>query len=486
MAEIHSAASKGDLQRVATLLKGNPRLVFSLDENGESPLHLAAWNGQTAVAKLLLSHRAPVDLKDRQGDTPLHGAAWNGHIDVTRLLLRNRASVNPKNELGDTPLHWTAQNGHTEVAKLLLANESGVHIKNNAGQAPPEVARAYGQHHMEHLPDWPRIGIFQDAVKAGVHSVEVLLADNPRIISETDIYDRTLLHWAADIGDKSIVDMLLRRDAPYNTTDHHGFTPLLIAVVRARREYRHAQKWWETAAILCKAYNVSTTIPASNDRPHFWQILSCALGFRQSTKPPDRELSSHAQTPVFSGTPNEACLAALSCEKWDELNYAKPSEIFAKWRDVDKHDHGIYEIGAARLFADHCTPAQVIIAVQNWKVFIHEREQLELRKRFGSPKLLPDLQVRDYELSSIYVVGDTGRLYSYSYGERDGLPILPSHHAPVFYVPRAQLARTVVQLFERITYHDTHFYDFHLCILRTSNALFKCVAWEHDIRLGRR
>ena len=46
--EIHDAARRGDLERVKTLLKDHPELTFSIDEYGETPLHLAAstrWVG---------------------------------------------------------------------------------------------------------------------------------------------------------------------------------------------------------------------------------------------------------------------------------------------------------------------------------------------------------------------------------------------------------------------------------------------------------
>ncbi len=39
---IHDAARNGDLEKVRALLKDNPDLVFSKDDNGKTPLHMAA------------------------------------------------------------------------------------------------------------------------------------------------------------------------------------------------------------------------------------------------------------------------------------------------------------------------------------------------------------------------------------------------------------------------------------------------------------
>jgi hypothetical protein len=84
--EIHDAAENGDLEKVKALLKDNPNLVFSKDDNGAMPLHYAAYGGRKDVAELLLANKAEVNAKAKNGETPLHMAAQNGHKDVVELL----------------------------------------------------------------------------------------------------------------------------------------------------------------------------------------------------------------------------------------------------------------------------------------------------------------------------------------------------------------------------------------------------------------
>ena len=84
--EIHEAAKAGDLEKVRTLLRANPDLVFSKDDDGETPLTLAAYEGHKDMVEFLLVHKAEVNAEDIKGQTPLHQAAKYGHKDVVKLL----------------------------------------------------------------------------------------------------------------------------------------------------------------------------------------------------------------------------------------------------------------------------------------------------------------------------------------------------------------------------------------------------------------
>jgi hypothetical protein len=61
--EIHDAAKRGDLAKVQELLKDDPVLVSSKDNNGHTPLHMAAeWRHKDVVEFLLVrsTPRLPV------------------------------------------------------------------------------------------------------------------------------------------------------------------------------------------------------------------------------------------------------------------------------------------------------------------------------------------------------------------------------------------------------------------------------------------
>jgi ankyrin repeat protein len=58
----------------------------------ETPLYLAALEGQDKAVSLLLDNGALVNTTDSFMNTPLHAAAMRGHVGVAALLLERGAN----------------------------------------------------------------------------------------------------------------------------------------------------------------------------------------------------------------------------------------------------------------------------------------------------------------------------------------------------------------------------------------------------------
>lgn len=66
-----------------------------------TPLHISAYNGHDAVAKLLLEAGVDPNGHTDRGETPLHRAAPWGHSGMIKLLFDARADVDAKESAAD-------------------------------------------------------------------------------------------------------------------------------------------------------------------------------------------------------------------------------------------------------------------------------------------------------------------------------------------------------------------------------------------------
>jgi len=98
---------------------------------GKTEIELAPktsiWNAVAAnniefVKELLISGE-DVNAKSNRGETPLHLAAYNGHKEIVVLLIDASANVNAQDVLGsnkgNTPLNAASEENHPEVADIL-------------------------------------------------------------------------------------------------------------------------------------------------------------------------------------------------------------------------------------------------------------------------------------------------------------------------------------------------------------------------------
>ncbi|XP_008837693.1 ankyrin repeat domain-containing protein 27 isoform X1 [Nannospalax galili] len=126
---LHVAALHGRTDLVSLLLKHG---AYSGARNTSQavPLHLACQQGHFQVVKCLLESNAKPDKKDLSGNTPLTLACSGGHHEVAALLLQHGASINASNNKGNTALHEAVIGKHVFVVELLLLHGASVHILN--------------------------------------------------------------------------------------------------------------------------------------------------------------------------------------------------------------------------------------------------------------------------------------------------------------------------------------------------------------------
>lgn len=178
------AVQEGNTVLVGELLKV-PHFDIDVPSEikGRAALHLACVDGNKQMVKLLLRHKASMNVVDTALWSPLHCAAVYGHFDVVvtlvekghdtnvrnvddntvlHYLVRNKmtppllralevlvkagASVDLTNKNFETPLHTTINHaGDIEVCKFLIRNRASLSIKNKFGHTPIELANNKGR-----------------------------------------------------------------------------------------------------------------------------------------------------------------------------------------------------------------------------------------------------------------------------------------------------------------------------------------------------
>ena len=133
---LYYAAKDGNEQLVEALLdRGAPVDALGPDAAGnlsylaidlDSPLQVAAANGNVKIVRMLLTRKPWIDHRCCTTPAALGLATDAGHTEVVRLLLEAGADPSVKSDYGDpakpeTPLEVAQRKGHTEITQMLKA-----------------------------------------------------------------------------------------------------------------------------------------------------------------------------------------------------------------------------------------------------------------------------------------------------------------------------------------------------------------------------
>ncbi len=123
---------------IAALLLDHGAEPNSMDKNWRTPLMAAAFTGNDEVVKILIAHKANVNIGSRYGTTALMEAR---SLSVAKLLLSAGAAVNDEDIKGKTALHWAAWRGDSEVVKALIEAGANVNAKDDKKMTALDLAK---------------------------------------------------------------------------------------------------------------------------------------------------------------------------------------------------------------------------------------------------------------------------------------------------------------------------------------------------------
>ena len=184
---------------------------LSVNDDGDTPLHIAALAGREEVAQLLITKfKCPVDIRNKSKETPLHYACRKGHLKVVRMLVSQcNADVNACDEQNNTPLNKAALNGHADVVKCMIDELS----------CSPNI-KGFENHTILH----------QACTSGNIELVVILITQYSLDPLSVDDDGDTPLHIAAFAGREQVAQLLITKfKCPVDIRNKRKQTPLHYA-----------------------------------------------------------------------------------------------------------------------------------------------------------------------------------------------------------------------------------------------------------------
>ena len=211
-------------------------------ESITAPLYYAALLGLDTITRLLLDQGAEVNTRGGRYGNALHAASLRGHKQVVQMLLKAGADIHAQSGGYGDPLQAASYKGHELIVKVLLENKADVNAQGGRyGNALQSASAAGHQAIVQLLLDNgadanKQGGLYGNALNAAAAENHVaiieLLLKNSADVSRHDNQRKSVLHHATNSADckLSLVELLLSKGAPANTTDIDNMTPLYYSV----------------------------------------------------------------------------------------------------------------------------------------------------------------------------------------------------------------------------------------------------------------
>ena len=239
----HEAALFGkDAEDMSRAVKAAPQHVNIVDEQGNSPLHLAVMGGNAGMVEVLLEAGADACMKNAQCQLPIElatnddivamlkkaavareaelqlcSAVQQGDAQAVRAALA--AGVSPNAQVAGSPgtvLSVAVQNNKADIVEMLLAAGAGT-----------ELAHPNGKSLLHLAAERSSAAVVRALIKAGVDPMK------------PDVQGATPLHDAVWAKNTAAVQELLPAYAEVNFSPQgrHLGTPIEMAIAHSRADY---------------------------------------------------------------------------------------------------------------------------------------------------------------------------------------------------------------------------------------------------------
>lgn len=277
---IFQAIEENNFEEVVSFLESADSEKHSLNENGQSALHVAILKNNPQIIQKLISAQIDVNIQDNFGNTALFYATINKKIESIDLLIdvqanpqlsnkslrspliialefkdpiywraltRNDFATNTCDQNGSTLLMIAASKGDAEKIQQLLTRGADSELTNNNRENALMLAASHGV----------------------VKIIEIFLKEinyNKEKINLRNDNGQTALSCAATNGCTDAAGALLDADSDIDCVDKRGNTPLILAsgnnqwecvqyLLKRGANPRLESNYFETALQIAKMYS---------------------------------------------------------------------------------------------------------------------------------------------------------------------------------------------------------------------------------------
>ncbi|XP_073004952.1 protein ACCELERATED CELL DEATH 6-like [Typha latifolia] len=274
---LHLAVQNGHVDIAKELMSSDPELASMVDEQGISPLYLAANAGSLAVLRAILgssSSTTPttVSYAGPDGQTAMHAAVFLKKSGIVIELLKwNQIPAKIADKSGSTPLHYASFIGDAEVVKLLLRHDTRpAYISDLDGLFPVHVAARCGAVavigvFLEKCLDLDELlnnegrNLLHIAVEHEKIELVKYVCRKPELVKLMNGEDyewNTPLHLAVRKGDQKTVSLLVgNKRVCLNIMNKDGLTPLALSATNIETSFTYWAPcgWIFTCLLMCTA-----------------------------------------------------------------------------------------------------------------------------------------------------------------------------------------------------------------------------------------
>ncbi|THD25846.1 Death-associated protein kinase [Fasciola hepatica] len=187
--------------------------VICSNEDGETPLHLAAQLGTLDIVEFLATSGAQIDAVDCHNNTPLHMACIHGRTKSVMALCGVRASLNIFNDENRTPLLCAVHEGYRGCTRILVNAGARTDVTDQEGNAPIHIATLRND-----------------------NAIVQILCKSHAALDSLNSGGYNALNLAAKLGHLQVARTLLLYGADPGIKSPNGVTPDVVAFAQGHKE----------------------------------------------------------------------------------------------------------------------------------------------------------------------------------------------------------------------------------------------------------